>query len=248
MIKYAYNLIWISSLTDGLKHIPALIPSGPLANLAGVIKQNQETETDVVLWVDKNGCTEEQITNLRAELAGAGKFQIRDLNEIDCYNKHPLFKQQRDAKDCIRDIDSSSVFWRQIELAKILILLHTIREDKYDYSCCSDLDVGNYNISKDETLKEVGIRIAWCLEHFENYFMAVSQTKVDFFSMLLAVSLKNIETSSWEVMYKLLLQPDFVKDFGIELDDIKFDTELRISARTRHAQEYKDITSSDRRK
>lgn len=192
MKKQALNFLWLGLDLPAIPcpyedHIYNPMPSEYIENVNRAAKNNPETDTS--LWVDSERLTPLQYAWLKAALPAPVKLQ--DLRSIPEYNSEALYNEG-DANKCWREEnDQSSLIWRQVDAAKVLITL----QGDYEQSFFTDMDYAHLELNSDEIqerMNEYGFLIGEysCTSDLdierkiENQFFGITKENKEFFKDL----------------------------------------------------------------
>jgi hypothetical protein len=159
MTTRVLNFMWLNLdfWPDGSVTLP--MPAKYIDNVIKAGKQNEDKDADIVLWVDKKRMTPRQWEFLQTALAeqGGANVHLKDLREIPEYAEADLFNKA-ETNPHWRDISQSSLIWRQVDVAKILISL----QGNYAQTFFADLDHAHVEIGSTDVqgmLKKDGLMV-----------------------------------------------------------------------------------------
>lgn len=143
-MKIAYNLLWVSPAfhAEG-QALPASIRENILRTAA------TNKDADIMLWVDAARLTQGQLqecTSLARE-ANHSNIRLRNLRDLPEYTAladargRPFFDIPNDTPRT----DKHGIFWRQVDVARILAIRQSARED-YDQVFYADADIANLSV------------------------------------------------------------------------------------------------------
>ncbi|NBO17895.1 MAG: hypothetical protein EBV03_01465 [Proteobacteria bacterium] len=147
-MKIAYNMLWMSPTfpVPGQAHA-APIPERIRSNILHVAEMNDGA--DVLLWTDPARFTAQQMAEFKSieREAEHKNIHVRSLRDIAQYRsvKDPkgnlFFDQPNDAPRS----DKNSIFWRQVDVARIMATQESAREG-YGQVFYADADITNLNV------------------------------------------------------------------------------------------------------
>ncbi len=160
MPSQVLNFLWLNldlpakpDPEDGTIRRP--LPEKYIKNMRAAGKAHRKAEVD--LWVDSQRLTEKQMAYLKAAVEdGLSNVHVKDLRGIPAYDQERLYNQAE--KDPNWRSNQSTVIWRQVDAAKILISL----QGKFDQTFFADMDKAHLDIGSKEVqerLKNPGMFI-----------------------------------------------------------------------------------------
>ena len=134
-MKQAYNLVWLSPKfvsPESQNTTPFFepIPLHPLKSMMDAALRN--SSADVLLWVDSQRMTSEQMEWLKATAAScpSGNLSVRDLREIPRYRDEKLFNQADNNPHWRQQ--KQSLIWAQVDTVRVLVVEECLRTGGYD--------------------------------------------------------------------------------------------------------------------
>ncbi len=161
MTSQVLNLMWLNlelppkpDPEDGTIRQP--MPEKYIENVRNAGWKNSKAQ--VVLWVDSKRLTEKQMTYLKEAVElGRPNVRLKDLRSIPAYDNEKLYNEGETNPNW-RNCGQSSLIWRQVDAAKILVSL----QGNFDQTFYADLDYAHMNIKSQEVqdmLKTPGLFI-----------------------------------------------------------------------------------------
>lgn len=105
--------------------------------------EEQRVSADCLFWMDFDRHSESELEDIGSFISeNAPSIKIRNLRDIEEYQDNELFQNSDLAETKTL---KSNLIWRQVDLAKVIILRDSIAEDKggYDFALFTDIDIGN---------------------------------------------------------------------------------------------------------
>ncbi|TAL39138.1 MAG: hypothetical protein EPN97_02970 [Alphaproteobacteria bacterium] len=141
--------------------------------------------TDVVLWVDSKRLTGRQMEFLRKSIeTNRSNAKVKDLRTIPAYDQDELYNEPETNAEW-RSCGQSSLIWRQVDAAKVLISL----QGDYDQAFFSDLDHAHFGVTSPKVqamLKKHGLMIGSYSDSgdlsIENQLWGFQRRRRDFFN------------------------------------------------------------------
>lgn len=214
-MKYSMNFLWIQAQPDIPQENP--IPDGLMDNVHAFANMNPDV--CVNLWVDFFGVgrnTPFALSAMNSPLR-AENIKLQSLDTIDGYTSNPLFRRP------FTSWDESQTFWDRIDLAKIYILRHLLKNEE-ENAIFSDMDI-DFSIKFEyalDVLRQHGAVVG--LDPYngiENQFFGFSAHKRDFVENVLARKPQPDEEHNGEYhKFCFSFDPEFIEPYRMCRFDI----------------------------
>ncbi len=189
MTSQVLNLMWLNlelppkpDPEDGTIRQP--LPAKYIENARNAGWKNPKAQ--VVLWVDSKRLTEKQMAYLKEAVElGRPNVRLKDLRSIPAYDNEQLYNEGETNPNW-RNGAQSSLIWRQVDAAKILISL----QGNFDQTFFADMDYAHMNLKSSEVqdmLKNPGLFIG---SGFENQLWGFTRERRGFFEDYYTAALK----------------------------------------------------------
>ncbi len=145
------------------------LPHKYVENMRAAAEAHPSAEID--LWVDSQRLTEKQMDYLKAVIEdGLPNFHLKDLRSIPAYDNEKLYNQAETNPDWRGD--QSTVIWRQVDAAKILISL----QGKFDQTFFADMDKAHLDIESAEVQYRLDQNGLFIGSGYENQLWGLNNT------------------------------------------------------------------------
>lgn len=196
MASQVFNFLWLNldippkpDPGDGTIREP--LPLKYIANARKAALENPAT--DILLWVDSKRLTEKQFFFLQESLSeDIPNIHLKDLRSIPGYAREALYDMPETNPNW-RNGGQTSVIWRQVDAAKVLISL----QGDYDQSFFADLDHAHLGINSKQVqdmLDKRGLMIGSAGEGYhsvENQLWGFNRSRREFFETYYVTALKD---------------------------------------------------------
>lgn len=155
-INEVLKYIWINCAQPNGEIIQG-IPNFSLENMLRVSRQY--SSLNQILWVDYERIKADGLLKLESDLVGSG-MKIKNLRDIPAYTCDELFdpvghyfdEEGRSTwgSDHYPFLNPDNVIWRQVDLAKILVLHHCLSSLGFQRAFYSDFDIVDPKICSNE--------------------------------------------------------------------------------------------------
>ncbi len=178
---------------------------------------------EINLWVDSKRLTQRQVDYLKKSLEeGMTNVHLKDLRDIPAYGKEKLYNKA-ETNPHWRDMDQTSLIWRQVDAAKILISL----QGSFDQAFFADLDHAHLDIDSKEVqtmLTKHGLMIGSADSHYasiENQLWGFTAKRRKFFEDYYkeALNCAYHGDNAWEALEEKVYN-EIEDDEGIDIEEI----------------------------
>jgi hypothetical protein len=143
MSPITLNYLWLRPAENcqrAVKKTEDIIPPFLVQNILENREINRAPDIQLQFWHNPEHFPV-NATNVLMKIASSG-IKLMDLRSLSDYTREPLYAYQDTAPDALKN--QNSLLWRQIDAAKILIMMRSLPEDGQAIS--SDMDIKGIDV------------------------------------------------------------------------------------------------------